>query len=472
MKTPSPTPINQEREFRFSELFFSTTNKKGNILHGNAVFTRVAGYELDEMKGEPHSLVRHPDMPRSAFKLVWDYLNQGKMIAAYVKNLAKDGRYYWVIALIIPNEDGYLSIRLKPTSALLEHVQSLYAQTLKIESRLESKGRPSKEVMEAGMSHLVKVLGELGYDSYDAFMWEALAAEMKSREAMRRRESMEQQASDSSTPPTSTPRKRTVGDHRLTQLHQQCGVLDRQLGTLFSKLDIFSRFGEEVAPKAEFILRLGEQIRMISTNAEIQSSKLGDSGAALSMVAARLGDHSHAGAETISNLNEQIAVLGPTISDLIFNTIVSKLKIEMVTYFLDEITACQNPDDIGEDAAAQTDRNASITTLISSFLDSAQSITNTIGQLQGNLFEVNKEASKMSKFITTLNAINLIGKVETARSDATQTFSNIFDSVQKQSREAEAVLAEFLELIKTNTSELASIDTLNVYQIASLKAAA
>lgn len=471
MKPPSPTPTNQERAFRFSELFFSTTNKKGIIRHGNAVFTRIAGYEFEEMKGQPHNLIRHPDMPRSAFKLVWDYLNQDKMIAAYVKNMAKDGGYYWVIALIIPSEDGYLSIRLKPSSALFQHVQTLYAQTLKIESRLESEGRPSKEVMAAGMEHLVEALGELGYDSYDAFMWEALAAEMKSREAMRSQESAEHEVSNSSTPPN-TERERAGGGERLTRLHQQCKTLDQQLGTLFSKLEIFSHFGDEIAPKAEFILRLGEQIRMISINAEIQSSKLGDSGAALSMVAARLGDHSHNGAETISNLNQQIIVLGPTIADLIFNTIVSKLMIETVAYFLNEITGEQNPDEVDKDAADQADCNASITTLISSFLDSAQSITDTIHQLQGNLFEVNKEAGKMSKFISTLNAINLIGKVETARSDSTQAFSTIFERVHKESQEAETVLAEFLELIKTNTSELASIDTPDIHQIASLKAAA
>ena len=74
----------REREFGIEELFFSTTNEKGIIISCNQVFTRVAAYEEPEMIGKPHSLIRHPEMPRCVFKSLWDTIEQGQTIAAYV----------------------------------------------------------------------------------------------------------------------------------------------------------------------------------------------------------------------------------------------------------------------------------------------------------------------------------------------------------------------------------------------------
>lgn len=82
-------PIDKPREFGLTEKFFSITDKKGVIQCGNDVFMRVSGYSPEAMLFKPHNIIRHPDMPRCVFKLLWDYLQSGKDIGAYVK---KHGR--------------------------------------------------------------------------------------------------------------------------------------------------------------------------------------------------------------------------------------------------------------------------------------------------------------------------------------------------------------------------------------------
>jgi aerotaxis receptor len=115
-----PSPRNQESPFKNDEFFFSITDERGVIEAGNDVFTRISGYAIEEMIGNPHSIVRHPDMPRVVFKLLWGTIKQRQPIVAYVKNMAQDGSYYWVLASVFPIGKRYASIRIKPTHAGLQ----------------------------------------------------------------------------------------------------------------------------------------------------------------------------------------------------------------------------------------------------------------------------------------------------------------------------------------------------------------
>ena len=96
-----------ESRFEFNELFFSRTDESGIIKFGNSVFQRVSVYEWDELLNKPHKIIRNPDTPRAVFRLLWDSIKSGSPIGAYVKNRAKDGRYYWVFAIVTPVEGGY-----------------------------------------------------------------------------------------------------------------------------------------------------------------------------------------------------------------------------------------------------------------------------------------------------------------------------------------------------------------------------
>lgn len=165
----------QESPFGFGELFFSRTNASGIILSGNSVFQRVSHYSWDELIGKPHNIIRHPDMPRGVFWLLWDYLKHGRPIGAYVKNRAKNGRYYWVFAIVTPVDGGYLSVRLKP-SVLLPTIAAEYQALLALEKQNELRARDSAKL-------LLDRLKALGFESYDAFMATALSQEINGRAA-------------------------------------------------------------------------------------------------------------------------------------------------------------------------------------------------------------------------------------------------------------------------------------------------
>ena len=162
MARPGKTLLNEERPFGIEELFFSTTNPTGIIRSGNRVFTRVSGWSAAELIGQPHSILRHPDMPRVVFKLLWDEISAGRPVVAYVKNLAKNGAFYWVIASVVPIEGGYLSVRFKPSSGLFPTVEGLYTQLLKIEQDVESSGGSKAQAMAASGAALGQALGSLG----------------------------------------------------------------------------------------------------------------------------------------------------------------------------------------------------------------------------------------------------------------------------------------------------------------------
>ena len=169
------TPVNAEVPFAVEEVFFSRTNEKGHILFGNNVFQRISHYSWAELCRKPHNIIRHPDMPRAVFWLLWDTIEKGEPVGAYVKNMAKDGRYYWVFAIVTPIEGGYLSVRIKPTSPLLPLIEREYAALL-----AEEKTHPMKPVESAKI--LLSRLSELGFPDYGAFMATALSQEIKARD--------------------------------------------------------------------------------------------------------------------------------------------------------------------------------------------------------------------------------------------------------------------------------------------------
>ncbi|MFO0840190.1 MAG: PAS domain-containing protein [Phycisphaerae bacterium] len=161
-----------ERTFGQDEIIVSKTDPTGHITYANQVFLRIAQFTEDEVLGKPHSIVRHPDMPRCVFKLLWDTIQAGSEIFAYVLNRAKNGDHYWVFAHVTPtlNEQGkiiaYHSNRRSPNRAVLPKVKELYDWLLREESRF---GNP-KEAMAASIPKLLGVLQQRGV-SYEEFVF-------------------------------------------------------------------------------------------------------------------------------------------------------------------------------------------------------------------------------------------------------------------------------------------------------------
>ena len=179
MSTPPRTSVTTSDEVPFlpNELFFSRTNAQGLLQFGNDVFTRISGYDWEqELAGAPHKIVRHPDMPRAVFWLLWSSIQEGTPIGAYVKNRAKNGQPYWVYAIVTPISTGYLSVRLKPLSALKPAVSEVYEAVRARE--LAEKLDPAESA-----ALLLEQIKELGYADYRTFMAQALAQEVAAREA-------------------------------------------------------------------------------------------------------------------------------------------------------------------------------------------------------------------------------------------------------------------------------------------------
>lgn len=127
-------PVTQRNyDYPADEMLVSMTNTKGEITHCNPAFARVSGYTYDELIGQPHNIIRHPDMPPAAFKDVWQTIGRGKPWTGMVKNRRKNGDTYWVLANFTPilagnKPKGYMSVRIKPTQAQIEEAEALYAR--------------------------------------------------------------------------------------------------------------------------------------------------------------------------------------------------------------------------------------------------------------------------------------------------------------------------------------------------------
>lgn len=168
-------PSTGEAPFALNEVFFSRTDERGVIQAGNYVFKRVANFEWDELIGAPHKVIRHPDMPKGVFQLFWDTIGAGDSMGAYVKNKAKDGLYYWVFAVIVPCDGGFLSARISPSSDLFEEIKTIYAEMRQAENNDGITPEESAEMMLAWIR-------DKGFENYHQFATHALSEELMSRD--------------------------------------------------------------------------------------------------------------------------------------------------------------------------------------------------------------------------------------------------------------------------------------------------
>jgi PAS domain S-box-containing protein len=157
-----PTPRDEEIILDPKRYIVSETDEKGKITYCNDYFMEVSGYSREELIGKPHSIVRHPDMPKVVFKLLWETISQGKNINAVVKNLAKDGRYYWIFTEFESRRDtdtgeiiGYHASRKTISKHVIEIIADLYSELLEVE---KSSG------VEASEKYLNAFLKEEGDD--------------------------------------------------------------------------------------------------------------------------------------------------------------------------------------------------------------------------------------------------------------------------------------------------------------------
>ena len=127
------------REMSENDFIVSKTDTKGKITYVNQIFIDMSEYTENELLGKPHSIIRHPDMPKAVFKLLWSRIQKKEEIFAYVVNKTKNNNAYWVYANVTASLDengkivGYYSVRRKPNPNALSIIKPLYAEMLRAE---------------------------------------------------------------------------------------------------------------------------------------------------------------------------------------------------------------------------------------------------------------------------------------------------------------------------------------------------
>lgn len=358
-----PEKKNEEEDrnavpFSFDELFFSRTDSRGIILSGNSVFQRISQYGWSELIKKPHNIIRHPDMPKGVFYLLWHTIKQGKPIGAYVKNRAKDGRYYWVFAIVTPVEDGYLSVRLKPSSTFFGVVESAYKALLAYERENRVSPRES-------MEHLLEMLKSLGFDSYDTFMSEALRMEISARDA-------------------ALGRKKEPFLSRCEELSQRASALMQETAAVFTTY---------------------EANQYVPMNLQIQAAQLGEEGRTIGVISGNFSTVSNEIRHEIQTFNRSAREVFDNIYEGQLLLCIAHIQREVVEFFRKEST--------GDDDAGNTQQEmVLLTSQLEAYERKAQAGLSAIIR---KIVSFQEDCQRMKKFAASLEVIRVMGKVDAAR---------------------------------------------------------
>lgn len=415
-----------ERPFKIEELFFSTTNLKGLILSGNEVFTRISGYSDEELVGAPHNIIRHPDMPRCVFQLLWDEIEAGRPIAAYVKNRAKDGAYYWVMATVVPIEGGYLSVRLKPSTAYFEAAQSIYRELLEVEQAIERENvRDRKPAIEASTARLGELLVEAGFSSYQAFMHAALPAEIQGRDA-----ELGAPARDrlGSIAPGSDP--------TIVSLLDSSALVNDYVDQLLN-LEAYVQLGPKLTDKADYILGLSGDVGLFSLNALLASARAGTAGAALSAVAGLLRSNSERSEPTFKLIDESITAVTGALGEILFVIAGTKLQSEMAMVFAQELA---------EDGGDHSAGLSNMTALSECVLGNVDRLSAALDEVEEHIRAVRRYVQYLRQDLSLMRALEVNGRIEAVHLPSTSGILTVFNSIGEQIGTARTEVDDLLQI--------------------------
>jgi len=165
------TPTSKENKLQPNDLIVTKTDLKGHITYANDKFLTISVLEEKHCLGQPHSIIRHPDMPKAVYRLLWDTLKKGNEFFGVVKNMSMDGSFYWVFANITPSYDdknkviGFFSVRRHASQNLINIMSNLYQKMLQAEKRQSD----DKRAIEASTKILNDFINEQGV-SYNEYL--------------------------------------------------------------------------------------------------------------------------------------------------------------------------------------------------------------------------------------------------------------------------------------------------------------
>lgn len=443
----------QESAFDLRELFFSKTNLKGIIECGNAVFVRVSEYSEDELLNRPHNIIRHGDMPRSVFKLFWNFLKEGKPIAAYVKNKSKMGRYYWVFAMAFPMLDGYLSIRLKPTSSLFEKVKDLYREVL----TLEAGGLP----MEEGIALIAKALVTLGFGSYEEFMRKALIEEIVSRDGVLTQ-------SEARVLRPEGPGTFLNSVEELLELVRNSNTNTK---SSFAKTRLLFDKMRDLLKESQAIIKTCCDVKYVTVNLTISSAKLGDVGRPLSVVSNNLEKLTGEIAQSSDQFEGIFNAYEKSVFEMYFLIATSRLQVEMMKHLADEIIGKNG--EVGGLTKEQEEFLFSNCSLLQKLIDeNFRKVTTTSLELVRTNKSLLASIESLSKVTNGMGVIHVVGKIEMARTggasealasrikemeELTDTFKKTLKKLEQECNSGLVICTELMGNNKIINSDLGRI---------------
>jgi len=165
-------PTTEEIRMEAEDFIVSKTDLKGKISYCNEIFIRFSGYEEGELIDQPHNIIRHPDMPRAVYRLLWHTIQQKQEFFGIVKNMSKNGAYYWTFANVTPSFDeqgqviGYYSVRRQPNRKIIDILAPVYQQMIEEEAKHSS----SQQAMDASSKILDAAIAAQGL-TYNEFIY-------------------------------------------------------------------------------------------------------------------------------------------------------------------------------------------------------------------------------------------------------------------------------------------------------------
>jgi PAS domain S-box-containing protein len=407
------TPLDRAREFNLNEMFFSTTDARGVIVNGNDVFTRVSGFTENELIGSAHNIIRHPDMPRVAFQLLWASLKAGRPFSGYVKNMAKDGAFYWVFAVIAPLADGrLLSIRFKPTSPTLTVVERLYARLVETEREAIAQEAKPAEAMERSRAVLESELRQLGFAGYDAFSHVALNAELKQRDD---RLSAEGAAL--------FPVRLSGASAQRAHLYADSQNVYREVTELFRALHAFVRFQRELQDAGRAVEGVAEGFRMHSLNVNITAQRHGVDGRTVGVVASFLDRYAQELGLGTRELAQHITRTSAATESINADVAIARLQMEMVLVFQAELA--QGTGDMRAKLGMFND-------LQDAFVTRTRAAAHAIAELQAESALLAGSRDLLSKVAMSIQLAQVRGLTEAARMDGAENLRAMFADFRRK----------------------------------------
>jgi aerotaxis receptor len=327
-------------------------------------------------------------MPRAVFKLFWDRLKSGEPIAAYVKNMSANGNYYWVSAFVFPIENGYLSIRFKPSSDLFKTAQHIYASTLAIEE---------KEGLEGSLSFLLNQVKKAGFRDYQDFMIQAAFAEINILEEKN---------------------KNILNDNQseaARRISEICFNAAEKLKDFFHRVQKFHAINQSFIAEMQRLDDEFQHLKIIALNMTIAAAKFGELAASLTVVAKEFSGLAEQIKDHLTALSEFVAILSAVVQKCALKIVGLNTQMLMVDFFVRESLRKLATSESAFDEMIENRGNFSRL-----FRGYSEELENEIQSLKVHLDGISSKMGEVRKFTTGLEVIRQIGAVESSRMPETR----------------------------------------------------